>query len=95
MNVVYIDSFIIYVISYHQVKWFPANSVLFAAIDYSGSVCLWDIRAKIPLSNRAAHDGKALCLDWVGDASEGTAGQYQVISGGSDCAIKASVVESF
>jgi ribosome biogenesis protein YTM1 len=82
-----------------QVKWFPNNNVLFAAIDYAGHVSLWDIRAKIPLSNRAAHEGKALCVDWVAvdeESSKNSSGQhhYQVVSGGSDCAIKASVIES-
>ena len=75
-----------------QVKWFPNNNVLFAAVDYAGNVCLWDVRAKVPLSNRAAHDGKALCVDWVSSADQD--GRYQVVSGGSDCAVKASVVES-
>lgn len=75
-----------------QVKWLPNSSVLFAAVDYAGNMCLWDVRAKVPLSSRATHDGKALCVDWILDSE---AGQYQVVSGGSDCAVKASVVDSF
>jgi superfamily II DNA or RNA helicase len=39
---------------------------------------LWDARGSAPLSVVQAHDGKALCLDWIGEA---------VVTGGSDCAI--------
>ena len=62
--------------------------------------------AQVPLGTSEAHDGKALCLTWlrpgrstVGEEGEEgeesvrggvTAGDWRVLSGGSDCVLKAT-----
>jgi WD40 repeat protein len=49
-----------------QVRWRPdSNAQLLACTDYDGGVCLWDVRSSLPLGRTEAHDGKALCCDWV------------------------------
>ena len=76
-------------------KWFPNSPILFSTVDYSGNVCLWDIRAKVPLSVRPSHEGKALCVDWLVNDELSAKPEHRVLSGGSDCALKYSLVESF
>eukprot|EP01034_Spumella_vulgaris_P038911 gene38911-48049_t len=71
-----------------QVKWRPDSAIVLSATDYEGNVSLWDIRSSaVPLGCNEVHGGKALCVDWVG--SEGA---YKVVSGGSDCCLKATDV---
>jgi ribosome biogenesis protein len=72
-----------------QVKWSPTNAFIFAASNYNGEVCVWDIRSTVPLSTAEAHSGKVLCLDWLEQSSKGDK-RVSVVSGGSDCAIKSS-----
>lgn len=67
-----------------QVRWNPRNAFVFASSNYNGEVCAWDIRSTVPLSTVSAHDGKVFCLDWSTSAD----GALDVVSGGSDCAIK-------
>ena len=72
-----------------QVKWSPTNAFIFAASNYNGEVCVWDIRSTVPVSTAEAHAGKVLCLDWL-EKSTGKETTVSVVSGGSDCAIKSS-----
>src|SRR3546814_1446590 len=51
-----------------QVKWSVDNPApLLASTDYDGVVRLWDMRGSVALAAQQAHDGKALCVDWVAD----------------------------
>ena len=60
-------------------------------MDYQGNLQLWDVRASMPLGSVAAHNGKALCLDWmVGSASDGQESAVVAVSGGSDCVLRSS-----
>ncbi len=45
---------------------------------------MWDLRSSLPISTDEMHDGKALALDWFDDG---------IVSGGSDCQLKSSVVK--
>ena len=66
-----------------KVRWRPGSEFLFAASDYSGAVCLWDTRATTsPLSSSLAHEGKALCLDWI-SASSSRINSSNSVSGSS------------
>jgi hypothetical protein len=58
-------------------------------------VSLWDIRSNaVPLGVSEVHGGKALCVDWasVPSADDNSALEYKVVSGGSDCCVKATAV---
>jgi WD40 repeat protein len=66
---------------------------MFAATDYAGNVALWDARSpNVPLGRTEAHEGKALCLHFLPPSSSG--GGFRLLSGGSDCNIKVTAVES-
>lgn len=72
----------------------PGSAHMFAATDYSGSVVLWDTRSPaVPLGRTEAHSGKALCLHWLPSPSTSEKG-YRLLTGGSDCTIKATSVDS-
>jgi len=74
----------------------PQSAHMFAATDYSGSVVLWDTRSPaVPLGRTEAHQGKALCLHWLpsNDANKEHK-SYRLLTGGSDCSIKATSVDS-
>ena len=69
----------------------PESAHMFAATDYSGSVVLWDTRSPaVPLGRTEAHQGKALCLHWLPSSDK----SYRLLTGGSDCSIKATSVDS-
>lgn len=72
------------------VKWHPTSENLFTSSDYDGSVKVWDMRANIPIGSTQAHEGKALCVDWLKNSDDNTC---KVISGGSDCNLIASLLE--
>jgi len=75
----------------------PGSAHMFAATDYSGSVVLWDTRSPaVPLGRTEAHQGKALCLHWLPTAAgDKTAAKgYRLLTGGSDCTIKATSMDS-
>ncbi|KAJ1426453.1 WD40-repeat-containing domain protein [Ochromonadaceae sp. CCMP2298] len=74
-----------------QVRWLPDSSTLFAASSYAGVVSLWDVRSSVPLARSEVHGGKALCLHCLG--GEGGEGAT-VLSGGSDCLLKATAVST-
>lgn len=64
--------------------------------DYDGTVTAWDTRSpSIPLSIKEVHDGKALCLELGlrNLQSDSESGQT-IFSGGSDCCIKSSQLNS-
>lgn len=69
-----------------QVRWHPTSAHLFASVDYSGAVKLWDMRTlSVPLHTlKSAHDGKGLCVDWVRHSDSSAS----IVSGGSDCCVK-------
>ena len=73
-----------------QVRWHPSSGNIFASSDYEGTVKVWDLRSSIPLGTSDAHQGKALCIDWivVDDV-------IKVVSGGSDCIIRSTAIGSF
>lgn len=74
----------------------PGSAHMFAATDYAGTVTLWDARSpNVPLGRTEAHNGKALCLNWLSnaDSTEAAAG-FRLLSGGSDCALKATAMDS-
>jgi len=74
-----------------QVRWMPESAHMFAATDYSGSMVLWDTRSPaVPLGRTEAHQGKALCLHWLPSTDQ----SYRLLTGGSDCSIKATSVDS-
>jgi len=63
------------------VSWCKSSNNIFASSSYDGSVKIWDMRSSIPLFTLEAHPkNKALCVEWK---------DYQVLSGGSDCKVKA------
>lgn len=74
-----------------QVRWLPNSSTMFTAASYAGVVSLWDIRSSVPLARSEVHAGKALCLHCV---EEGEGGKASVLSGGSDCCLKATAVST-
>ncbi len=81
--------------SIFQVKWHPTSEYIFGSVDYAGVVRVWDLRApKAPLGSAASHSGKGLCIDWLavreGEEGEGEGVVVKVVSGGSDCAVKAT-----
>jgi ribosome biogenesis protein len=69
-----------------QVRWHPTSAHVFASVDYSGAVKLWDMRTmNVPLHTaKSAHEGKGLCIDWVWHSDSSAS----IISGGSDCCVK-------
>lgn len=69
-----------------QVTWQPnaSGTPLLASVNFSGELCLWDLRSSLPQSTQAIHEGKAITLAWHED---------KIISGGSDCCLKSSVVK--
>mmetsp|Transcript_19865 Transcript_19865/g.28558 ORF Transcript_19865/g.28558 Transcript_19865/m.28558 type:complete len:449 (+) Transcript_19865:63-1409(+) len=73
-----------------QVKWSPVNSNSFCTSDYDGAVRLWDTRAALPLTSTAAHDGKALCIEWNNVVKSSDGSSLEVFSGGSDCSVKST-----
>ncbi len=78
-----------------QVKWRPDSAIVLSATDYEGNVSLWDIRSNaVPLGVSEVHGGKALCVDWahVPSADDSSVMEYKVVSGGSDCCVKATAV---
>ena len=78
----------------------PGSAHMFAVTDYSGTVTLWDARSpNVPLGRSEAHGGKALCLHWltnaeVGGDSGNLKDGYRLLTGGSDCCIKSTAVDS-
>ena len=69
------------------------DAFVFASSNYNGEVSVWDIRSSRPISTSEAHEGKVLCCDWLHRSSSGSKennATVNVISGGSDCAIKRS-----
>ena len=73
----------------------PGSAHMFAATDYSGSVVLWDTRSPaVPLGRTEAHSGKALCLHWLPTSGDKEGKGYRLLTGGSDCTIKATSVDS-
>jgi ribosome biogenesis protein YTM1 len=69
-----------------QAKWRPtqlAAAPVVASVNYSGELTLWDLRSPLPISTDEMHDGKALALDWF---------EGGIVSGGSDCCLKSSIV---
>lgn len=86
-----------------QVRWLPGSTHMFAATDYAGTVTLWDARSpNVPLGRTEAHNGKALCLHWLPNNNSSTTSStsselqkgFRLLSGGSDCCIKATAVDS-
>ena len=70
----------------------PGSAHMFATTDYSGSLTLWDTRSPaVPLGRTEAHAGKALCLHWLRNTS---AEGYRLLTGGSDCTIKATNLDA-
>lgn len=68
-----------------QTKWLPDAEHHLGSVDYNGNAHLWDLRyAAKPVSSNEAHSGKGLCMSWAGG---------RLLSGGSDCCIKATAVE--
>jgi len=69
-----------------QVRWHPTSANVFASVDYSGAVKLWDMRTlNVPLYTlKSAHEGKGLCIDWVCHSDTNAS----IVSGGSDCCVK-------
>jgi hypothetical protein len=62
---------------------------LLASTDYDGVVRLWDMRGSVALAAQQAHDGKALCVDWIADnkivSGKGTAARVFTISSPACC----------
>lgn len=78
-----------------QVKWLDSDSHMLCSSDYDGTVTAWDIRSpSIPLSTKEVHDGKALCLELAHSDSDGGNAGLTIFSGGSDCCIKSSQLNS-
>ena len=78
-----------------QVRWHPVSEHVFASCDYSGHVRVWDTRSSLPLGSSEVHDGKVLCVDWAQAVSDGAeeeedSASYKVVSGGSDCSVRAT-----
>jgi hypothetical protein len=78
---------------------------MFAATDYAGNVALWDSRSlNVPLGRTEAHEplgpggrGVApvgLALGLHGRPPRPRGGGFRLLSGGSDCSIKVTAVES-
>lgn len=82
-------------------KWHPSSVNLFASTDYAGIVRVWDTRSQVPIGTKETHSGKALCVNWLqsndsngyidGDESQDRS-SHKVVSGGSDCCIKLTLV---
>lgn len=71
-----------------QVKWRPEHEHTLVSADYNGFVHLWDLRHSIKaVSSFEAHAGKTLAIDWLQRGDESF-----LLSGGSDCTLKASAV---
>jgi ribosome biogenesis protein YTM1 len=71
-----------------QAKFHPTNVQIFASCDYDGAVRVWDTRAAhVPLGSTAAHEGKALCVEWLSGG-----GEARVLSGGSDCTVRTTTL---
>ena len=70
-----------------QACWHPTLDNVFASCDYAGIVRVWDVRATSPLGSSEAHDGKALSVAWLQGQGQG---QTKVVSGGSDCLLRAT-----
>lgn len=69
-----------------QVKWHSNNSNYFSSVDYDGLIKIWDLRSTVPVASIEAHNGKALCIDWLFTSDE----KASLITGGSDCIIRLS-----
>lgn len=78
-----------------RAKFHPTNVQVFASCDYDGAVRVWDTRAAhVPLGSTAAHEGKALCVEWLGGSGEkGSDEGTKVLSGGSDCIVRAITLQ--
>jgi ribosome biogenesis protein YTM1 len=81
-----------------SVKWHGQGAesengaLLLGSVDYSGRVNLWDLRHHTkPVASTEAHAGKVLCMDWVHKGKEGS--NEAILSGGSDCSIRATTVK--
>lgn len=73
------DKFMSHKMWVSSVQWYP-NSNVFISGSHDGSIKMWDVRSKIPLSTLPAqHEGKVLCLAWDND---------NIVSGGADKVIK-------
>lgn len=85
-----------------QVRWKPnSDSKILVSSDYTGSVTLWDVRTTVPLGQMDAHEGKALCCDWLSkpasedervDNDSSRDDGSRIISGGSDSNIVTTAV---
>ena len=80
-------------------SWYSIHTLTYPlSLPYSSYVVrVWDTRAaNVPLGSTSAHEGKALCIDWLVPSSTTTTTKDEhtsrVISGGSDCVVRASSV---
>ncbi len=67
-----------------SLSWAPSSAHYVAGTSYTGSVCLWDIRAPgAPLhAGQGMHEGRALASAWLGGKAGG--GSLRILSGGAD-----------
>ncbi|KAL5050446.1 hypothetical protein BDW71DRAFT_125784 [Aspergillus fruticulosus] len=65
-----------------DIRWSPADGVLFAVATDSGAIQLWDIRkSNSPLMRITAHDRPCYSVDWHPDGKH-------IVSGGTDRQVK-------
>lgn len=57
-------------------KWHPKSRHHLISSSHDGTLKLWDVRSKVPLTTLEAHKDKVLCADWWKEDC--------VISGGAD-----------
>ncbi|KAL4780752.1 hypothetical protein BJX76DRAFT_337065, partial [Aspergillus varians] len=68
--------------SIRDIRWSPADGVLFAAATDSGAIQLWDIRkSSSPVMRITAHDRPCYSVDWHPDGRH-------IVSGGTDRQVK-------
>jgi ribosome biogenesis protein YTM1 len=61
-----------------DVAWCPTRDELFLSASVDKTVCVWDVRSKVPLYTMSGHDGKVLAVDWTTFGDD-------FVSGGEDC----------